>query len=286
MREPFVLPTSRRMIADLDARAYRFDPLGELPPHEHSSAAIAVLLAGSFDGAVGEHHYHCDSGDILVLPADLNHTERIGPCGARSIILMAAPDASEGNSDFDFPALAIVRSRVARRLTWQMATEWHANDSASSLALEHLVEEIRLHLAGSRDQARPEAVPPGLHRAREFLEDSLPSTPSLDEVAHHAGISRAHLTRTFRRTMGCSVGCYLRQCRLDRVALMLRDTNIPISQIAVSTGFYDQSHLNGAFRRWVGCSPGVFRSMHRKSSSAWTEAAEQSNRSLTPCDAT
>jgi AraC-like DNA-binding protein len=76
-------------------------------------------------------------------------------------------------------------------------------------------------------------------------------------------MSRGRLARTFRRALGCSVGTYLRRCRLDRAAQLLRETDCSIAEIAYSAGFYDQSHFTGAFGRWVGCPPGAFLELMR-----------------------
>jgi AraC-like DNA-binding protein len=39
----------------------------------------------------------------------------------------------------------------------------------------------------------------------------------------------------------------------------LRDTNRPISEIALEAGFYDQSHFTNVFRRFLGTTPQRYR---------------------------
>jgi len=50
----------------------------------------------------------------------------------------------------------------------------------------------------------------------------------------------------------------LRQ-RVDRARQLLADSNLPISEVALRTGFCSQSHLSDVFRRTVGETPASFR---------------------------
>jgi AraC-like DNA-binding protein len=221
-----------------------------------------MTLFGDFGATVGGMGYECTAGDVVMLPADLRHAERVGERGTRSIILVPI------NAGFDtwrdaLPGFALLRGPEARRIVWRMAVEWETADTAAELALEHHFEEVADLLASVSKDTGSGRLPPGVRLAKELLRESLSRTPSLDEVARASGMSRAHLTRTFRRAVGCSVGTYLRRCRLDRAAQLLRETDRPIVEVGLSTGFYDQSHFTGAFGRWIGCPPGVFRKLMR-----------------------
>ena len=44
---------------------------------------------------------------------------------------------------------------------------------------------------------------------------------------------------------------------------MIRDTQQPLAEIAIATGFADQSHFANTFSRWTGVSPGVWRREQR-----------------------
>jgi transcriptional regulator GlxA family with amidase domain len=47
--------------------------------------------------------------------------------------------------------------------------------------------------------------------------------------------------------------------RIERAQEMLARSNLPLSEIALATGFSDQSHLARLFRQLVGTTPGQFR---------------------------
>jgi AraC family transcriptional regulator len=68
-----------------------------------------------------------------------------------------------------------------------------------------------------------------------------------------------HLARVFRRHLGCTPGDYLRRRRLERAAVLLRETARPLSDVALHCGFADQSHFANAFKRHTGVTPGSYR---------------------------
>ena len=66
------------------------------------------------------------------------------------------------------------------------------------------------------------------------------------------------VAQAFRRRYGCTIGEYLRECRVARAASALRGRQ-PISSNAHDSGFADHSHLSRVFRRVVGCTPAEYR---------------------------
>jgi AraC family transcriptional regulator len=138
--------------------------------------------------------------------------------------------------------------------------EARAPDTAAELAVEGLTVVLlgELQRAGSRSG---EGVRPGwLIRALEMLHESPDDPPSLSALASQVGVHPGHLSRTFSRFHGCSMGEYLRRLRVERAARDLRGTDRPIAAIALDAGFADQAHFTRTFKRLMGETPGRYRS--------------------------
>jgi transcriptional regulator of acetoin/glycerol metabolism len=104
--------------------------------------------------------------------------------------------------------------------------------------------------------ARRGGLPPRLtRRVCDYIESHFDQRISLDSLAAMAGLSRDHFARAFHQSVGMPPHGYLLRRRLDHVEQLLRETQLPLSQIAVATGFSDQSHLARHFRRQTGMSP-------------------------------
>jgi AraC-like DNA-binding protein len=82
---------------------------------------------------------------------------------------------------------------------------------------------------------------------------------SLGEVAAISGLSAPYFSTVFKEEMGENLSTYLNRLRVNRAAALLRETNLPLSDIAGSCGFEDQSWFSKIFKTYTGRSPGKFR---------------------------
>jgi AraC family transcriptional regulator len=78
-------------------------------------------------------------------------------------------------------------------------------------------------------------------------------------IAAALGVHPIHLTRAFRLHFRMTPGDYLRRCRLEKAAALLAGTSTPLVEVALASGFCDQSHLTRAFRRSYRTTPGAYR---------------------------
>jgi transcriptional regulator of acetoin/glycerol metabolism len=92
-------------------------------------------------------------------------------------------------------------------------------------------------------------------RVCDYIEGHLDEKIRLNGLAALTGLSTDHFARAFHQSVGVPPHTYLLRRRLEHVQHMLRETHAPLSEIALTTGFSDQSHLTRHFRRWAGKSP-------------------------------
>jgi AraC-like DNA-binding protein len=83
---------------------------------------------------------------------------------------------------------------------------------------------------------------------------------SVDDMAHEAGLSRAHFTRAFTQAFGESPHQYLLTRRLERAAGLLRTTDWSVSRICFSVGLGSLGSFTTSFRRMFGQTPTTYRS--------------------------
>jgi AraC-like DNA-binding protein len=98
-----------------------------------------------------------------------------------------------------------------------------------------------------------------VRQAKELLSADMESAISLDEAAETAGLSRYHFLRIFKKATGIPPHAYRTVKRIE-VAKSLIKQGIPISQVALETGFADQSHFTNTFRNYIGSTPGQYLS--------------------------
>ncbi|HXC47258.1 MAG TPA: helix-turn-helix domain-containing protein [Candidatus Sulfotelmatobacter sp.] len=113
------------------------------------------------------------------------------------------------------------------------------------------------------DPSRGGLSPAMKNRVCDFIESHISEKISLDALSSMAGLSPHHFARAFQQSLGIPPHRYLLRRRLEHVEQMLRNTQLPLSHIALAVGFSDQSHLNRHFRRLTGMSPSLARGLER-----------------------
>lgn len=107
---------------------------------------------------------------------------------------------------------------------------------------------------------KPGAVQPGaFRRVRSYIEEHLTDRIELTDLSAISGLSVYHFAREFKRKVGVSPHSYVTRRRVEMAQDMLAHTDLPLSDIALATGFFDQSHLARHFRKLVGTTPADYR---------------------------
>jgi AraC-like DNA-binding protein len=105
--------------------------------------------------------------------------------------------------------------------------------------------------------------PRALSRIQEYVETHLATTLGVDELASVVGMSVSNFGRRFRWSVGLTPHGYVMRRRLLRAQELLADTNLELVEIALRTGFADQSHFSRRFHELTGVPPNRFRGQHR-----------------------
>ncbi|MCE0498059.1 MAG: helix-turn-helix domain-containing protein [Methylacidiphilales bacterium] len=98
-----------------------------------------------------------------------------------------------------------------------------------------------------------------LDRATRFCRGHFREQLSVKQIADEAGMSREHFSRVFVRRTGETPAAFLQNLRLTEAAGLLRDTRLPLGEIALRSGFYSARHLMRAFQRVYGKPPSRLR---------------------------
>ena len=85
--------------------------------------------------------------------------------------------------------------------------------------------------------------------AIKFIQFNYSTDISVDDIANAVGISRSHLYRVFVSSLDQSPIDYLTEYRINEACELLKNSNLSISQIAVSVGFFDQFYFSRVFKK-------------------------------------
>ncbi len=98
-----------------------------------------------------------------------------------------------------------------------------------------------------------------LLRARDRMDRSYADALDVEALAASVHLSRAHFIRSFKETFGETPHRYLQRRRLERAMALLRETDLPVTEICLAVGFSSLGTFSRTFRDIVGRSPSAFR---------------------------
>jgi len=102
-------------------------------------------------------------------------------------------------------------------------------------------------------------------RAKEMIAANLDNQLSLQALAAECRLSISHFTKAFKKTLGQSPHQWLLERRVEHARTLLMTTHLPLSEVANTCGFSDQSHFSRTFVKHAGWSPGAWRRAHADS---------------------
>ena len=85
----------------------------------------------------------------------------------------------------------------------------------------------------------------------------------VQRLARVSGVSEAHFARSFKEAFGLPPHRYLLTRRIERATSLLRDTDLPITEIAFQTGWGSLGTFGRTFRDVTGESPSALRTRER-----------------------
>lgn len=243
-------------------------------PHIHSQLEIMHVVRGEMDITVDEQTAHLRAGDLAVIFPHHPHTFETMPApekrGEAVTVLVVNPHLAGDYAEQIFATAPTTPFIKKEALEPDML-----NAIDQLLYYSQLTNPERYHpsIAKSYTQlllARLwpllEVVPTAnasLHsatyRAIQYMQQHFQEPMSLDSVAAALGISKRQLSRLFSETVHIGFHEYLLDLRTEHAKNMLRDTQLPITDIAYRSGFESQRTFNRAFQDFYGMTPREYR---------------------------
>jgi len=102
-----------------------------------------------------------------------------------------------------------------------------------------------------------------LLRAKDRMDAASHEAWPVQRLASVSGVSEAHFARSFKQAFGTPPHRYLLTRRIERATALLRDTDLPITEIAFQTGWESLGTFGRTFRDITGENPSAIRSRAR-----------------------
>jgi AraC-like DNA-binding protein len=247
-----------------------------LPPHSHTAFQIGITTRDPGQYTCRGRVWNAPPGSIILFPPQEVHSVsqvgmRQAHCRSRLMYvdparMLASARALRGD-DAGMPVFEnLVIEDAAfidafERMHVLFETQAPEDEKHARLqdVLLRLVAEFAAEAPADTRIERPRAK---VMRARDFIVSNYSENISLTQLADIAHSSPYHFNRLFTHHVGMPPHAFHNQIRVERSKALILE-GVSIAQVAMQTGFFDQSHFARYFRRIVGVTPSTYARARR-----------------------
>lgn len=234
-------------------------------PFLYSHYSAHFILSGKGTYTCGGKTYSLCAGQGFMIIPDMPNTytaDNDEPwryiyanfCGADDETLVHSAGLNEDNMIFEFD----LTDDMLHDLTMMHSASKDQSARGYDVTGYFLLVMSRLVKANTQRNANTNLPQHYVRRAISYIEDNYPEKITVGSIAAYVGIDRTGLYRIFKKNLNISPAQFLISYRLERAKAMMEHDNLTISEIAVSTGFFDAAHFTVAFSKKYGISPGRY----------------------------
>lgn len=111
----------------------------------------------------------------------------------------------------------------------------------------------------------------------EYIASHFNEHMSLEELGKTASMNKTYLSAYFKEVMKVSIVEYIEHIRVNHACMLLRTTKLPVTEVAIQSGFNGISYFNRIFKRQIGETPGEYRKSKNSKYSASLLKDDSSN---------
>jgi AraC-like DNA-binding protein len=167
----------------------------------------------------------------------------------------------------DDPAMAPSLAATAQLLITESASSSPgATVVMSRLADILLVQALRAHIAAGQfgKHGLCALADAQIKKALSLIHESPAAPWTVESLASAVALSRSGFAARFTELVGKPPLEYLAGWRMTKAAQFLRESEMPLSELATAIGYQSEASFNRAFKRWGGSTPGAYRREHRR----------------------
>lgn len=132
------------------------------------------------------------------------------------------------------------------------------------LLLQVVANVMRQRRPADGSAPKRELDPHSVHRVRTLVTSHLTDSLSVRKLADAVGLSPFHFARQFKAATGMAPHEFVIHARLTEATRLLRETDLPLGEIAARVGYRTHAHFSSAFLAKIGTRPRSYRTECRK----------------------
>ncbi|WP_178020934.1 AraC family transcriptional regulator [uncultured Paenibacillus sp.] len=272
-------PIRRKLFIEAAKQPGRFSMEGE---HFHDAWEIYYLVSGERCYFIKDQIYRICAGDLVLIPVNVLH--KTSPAGKLSrpherllvnfrteaVSALLPGREEELEQLFErYPVLRLtaeeqqlVQPLLARMLTEQKQQASGYEEYCRLLLAELLLNLLRMaHTRPNHDGEAGGGKQPyrEIAEVARYINAHYEENLSLGELAGRFHLSPYYLSHIFPRVTGLTLVAYINRVRIEEACALLRETELPVTDIAYRVGYQSVTHFGRVFKKAKAVSPQSYR---------------------------
>jgi len=266
------------ILTELPLAVWPVQRAGISNPHRHDCFELVFVTRGSGVCRINEVPYPVLRGDLYVLnPQDVHAYEMAPSCTFYNILFTRdlIPDEPVLRKLFEQWESRSIRKfyqfenedtdevdGIFTRITRELKNRRPGQTiMIKSLFASFLVKLLRIETETDDVSVQPNRHPEKASIVLEHIRRNIDKVITISELSRLAGMSTSAFSTAFRQWTGSSVANYHASLRIRHARELLEERKLPIGEIALRLGFYDNCHFSRVFRKATGLSPRQYQQL-------------------------
>ncbi len=246
-----------------------------------TSASFHLVRRGECWVMSGDRTECLGPGDLVFIEPGRDHVLASHPPGQDQPVGEARTLLRCGDCEFTqetgtplldvFPSLTIVREEELLKHPWlkstldQLSAEYLSQQPGAELVVNKLTEVVLVELIrinfGRDEQSRffRALSDKQIAKALQHLHNDPHIAWTLEKLAAEVGMSRAAFAKRFKELVGQPMFEYLTALRVQRAKELLRETKLPLYDVAGRVGYESDLAFTKTFKKHAGTTPTRYR---------------------------
>lgn len=245
--------------------------MSELPEyHQHEGHQLVYMIGGQASFMIDDEIFRLSKGDLFYISKNLPHAIVSIDDNPEAIVVQFKDDILPAEIEIlpEFSFINIIFKKGVGGLAFRnvspdileglIHTAGISKITTLLYALDYLGRNIAIAEPLSKRTHQEDSTSIS-SRAHQYLLEHYKDDVKLCQIADFCHQQEAAICRTYKRETGMTLFQHLQFIRIESACTMLRNTSLPIAEVAYSCGFNAPSTFNRLFREKIGMSPGGYR---------------------------
>jgi AraC-like DNA-binding protein len=259
--------------------AFAFElPFFEFKWHYHPEYELTLIVKGKGMRLVGDSYLPFQAGDLVLLGSGIPHTWESDANSHETVVAVVIQFSEDFivnfmNSEAFYKIKKLLQTSV-RGLFFQNPLTMNIEHQMMIIASEKGVKQITALLNVLNDLAyqNHESLASTFYSPKNskenetrinivfnYIKQNAASTILLEQAAASVHLTTGAFCKFFKRMTGKTFSDYVNEIRIGNACNLIAHTDKTITQIAIESGFENQTYFNRVFLKKKNCTPKQFR---------------------------